>query len=280
MQLVTGEGTIVRAGGHVVKNVAGFDITRLMTGAWGTLGVLTEITVRLRARPEVDETVAVIPRVVPPGAEHGIDAAGLLAQALRAAPVTPLAAELINPTLAARLSLPATGDAVLLIRLGGNGERVASERAALAALGDATTVSTDIWERLRGCESLESGEDMAVLRWAQLAAQFGLTWARAIRACEGCPQALVHGSIMRGIVRVLIPHADPAALAPAVAGAQAPAANGMGGWSPVAERLPARLWGAMGAGAAQGSLAHRVRCAFDPDHILNPGLMNRGWAHA
>ena len=56
-ELVTGAGDVVRAGGRVVKNVAGFDVTRLMVGAWGTLGALTEVTVRLRARPEVDEVM-------------------------------------------------------------------------------------------------------------------------------------------------------------------------------------------------------------------------------
>src|SRR4051812_43338113 len=52
-EIVTGIGEIVRAGGRVVKNVAGFDLSRLMTGAWGTLGAITEVTVRLRAQPEV-----------------------------------------------------------------------------------------------------------------------------------------------------------------------------------------------------------------------------------
>ena len=55
LEVVTGTGDIVRAGGRVVKNVAGFDLTRLFTGAWGTLAVITEATVRLRARPERDE---------------------------------------------------------------------------------------------------------------------------------------------------------------------------------------------------------------------------------
>lgn len=49
MTVVTGKGEIVRAGGRVVKNVAGFDIVRLMTGAWGTLGVITQVTLRVRA---------------------------------------------------------------------------------------------------------------------------------------------------------------------------------------------------------------------------------------
>lgn len=58
IEYVTGRGDLARAGGRVVKNVAGFDITRLMTGAWGTLGILTEITVRLHARPEREITLA------------------------------------------------------------------------------------------------------------------------------------------------------------------------------------------------------------------------------
>lgn len=50
MTVVLGTGDVIRAGGHVVKNVAGFDLTRLMIGAWGTLGVITEITLRVRSR--------------------------------------------------------------------------------------------------------------------------------------------------------------------------------------------------------------------------------------
>ena len=60
LAFVTGDGDVVRGGGRVVKNVAGFDLVRLTIGAWGTLGVITEATVRLRARPEVDETVALM----------------------------------------------------------------------------------------------------------------------------------------------------------------------------------------------------------------------------
>ncbi|MDF1506516.1 FAD-binding protein, partial [Roseisolibacter sp. H3M3-2] len=53
-----GPRVVVRAGGRRLKNVAGFDLVRLLTGAWGTLGAITEVSVRLRALPDDDATVA------------------------------------------------------------------------------------------------------------------------------------------------------------------------------------------------------------------------------
>ena len=59
VRVVTGTGQLLRFGGQVLKNVAGFDVSRLMVGAYGTLGVVTEVTLRLHPRPE-EETVRVL----------------------------------------------------------------------------------------------------------------------------------------------------------------------------------------------------------------------------
>ncbi|MDQ6737302.1 MAG: FAD-binding protein [Gemmatimonadota bacterium] len=83
LTVVTGRGDIVHAGGRVVKNVAGFDLTRLMIGAWGTLGVITEITLRVRSRAMRKDSMAHMRRDLP--ASHGFCEPQLTEPALSAA---------------------------------------------------------------------------------------------------------------------------------------------------------------------------------------------------
>lgn len=57
--VVLADGTVAKAGGKVVKNVAGYDLSKLFTGSLGTLGVIAECNFRLHPRPETQRTVAV-----------------------------------------------------------------------------------------------------------------------------------------------------------------------------------------------------------------------------
>jgi len=57
LKIVQADGTVVKAGGRVVKNVAGYDLCRLYNGSLGTLGVIVEVTLRVRPRPEAEATV-------------------------------------------------------------------------------------------------------------------------------------------------------------------------------------------------------------------------------
>ncbi len=59
LTLVAGDGRILRWGGRVVKNVAGFDVTRLSVGSWGSLGVVTSISARLFPIPEAEVTLII-----------------------------------------------------------------------------------------------------------------------------------------------------------------------------------------------------------------------------
>ncbi|CAH1198171.1 glycolate oxidase FAD binding subunit [Candidatus Nitrotoga sp. BS] len=56
-KLINGEGEIMRFGGQVIKNVAGYDVSRLMVGAYGTLGVLLEISLKVLPRPAASRTL-------------------------------------------------------------------------------------------------------------------------------------------------------------------------------------------------------------------------------
>ena len=73
LRAVIGAGDLVRGGGQVVKNVAGYDIPKLMTGSFGTLGVIVEATFKVRPLPPADLTVA-LPEVSMQGAFERVDA--------------------------------------------------------------------------------------------------------------------------------------------------------------------------------------------------------------
>ena len=252
VEVVTGRGSVTRAGGRVVKNVAGFDLTRLHTGAWGTLGAITEVTVRLRALPEVDVTYAL-------AGEQSAMGLDTLAAHLRADPIAPVATELVNAALAARLGLEPRPQ--LLVRLMGNGSATTAQQRALAALGSVSSVASDVWQRLGRCEPIGA----SVLRLSRAPSRFGESWSAVIRALAAAPEALAHGSVARGIVRVILPHGDAAdATIPTLA-----AFDGVR----IPERLASTRWQeGIFPLAAHDRLSRTARDRFDPQRVLNPGI--------
>ena len=67
--LVLADGTVARSGGHVIKNVAGYDLTKLVHGSYGTLAVIAEVVLRLHPQPRATATV-VLPCPLDEAAEH------------------------------------------------------------------------------------------------------------------------------------------------------------------------------------------------------------------
>jgi glycolate oxidase FAD binding subunit len=104
--LVTGDGRVVRPGGTVVKNVAGYDLTRFMAGGFGAFGIITDVNLRLRAVPEADRTLLthgprdVLTRAGRQLVESVVDAAAmeLFSPALGANPEWTLAVRLVGTT--------------------------------------------------------------------------------------------------------------------------------------------------------------------------------------
>ena len=255
-EVVTGIGEVVRAGGRVVKNVAGFDLARLMTGAWGTLGVITEVTVRLRARPEVDRTLAVAL------GESGARACDDAVRWLRESPYRPLAAELCSAAMSQRIGLERRP--LLLVRLGGNESLVRAAERGVTELGTTIAVDADVWERLSASEP----EGALVVRLGALPTELGALWARVsdlIAARDGAS----HATIARGVVRCILPAARTSEEIDAQRGMMKELhASG----SRIVERLPVASWSDVpsAVGDALSSAVHRT---FDPDRVLNPGIL-------
>ena len=256
-EVVTGIGEVVRAGGRVVKNVAGFDLARLMTGAWGTLGAITAVTVRLRAKPEVDHTLAV---AMDGGDERACDDA---ARWLRAIPYRPLAAELCSPAMAERIGLERR--TLLLVRLGGNEALVAAAERAVGELGSCTTIDATVWPRLREAEP----DAATVVRLGTLPASAGVTWERAVRVTASAG-GWTHASVSRGVVRCILP---PARSADEVGRLRGIMKELHAPGSRIVERAPVPLWAEISSAVAD-RLSRDVRRTFDPDRVLNPGILD------
>jgi glycolate oxidase FAD binding subunit len=239
-----------------VKNVAGFDLTRLLTGSWGTLGVLTEVTVRLHARPKADESIAITI------GERSTSPPERVRQLLRRLPFVPYACEVVNDTLARQLGV---GDSVTtLVRLGGNEESVKAQRAAFIELGDVRPIDASVWSALRGAEP--DGAD--VLRLSRLPSEIGLTWSDAQMIGSSCGgRALIHATPARGIVRCVLPHGDATSRARLRDTLTAPTTA-----TRIGERLDRDLWPLLWTASPSDALGARIRDTFDPHSILNHGI--------
>jgi glycolate oxidase FAD binding subunit len=251
VEFVSGVGVVARGGGRVVKNVAGFDLTRLMTGSWGTLGVITEVTVRLHARPEADESVAI--------AMDGAAGAARVRQLLRRLPFTPYACEAVNQTLAA---IVGASETMALFRLAGNSEAVRAQRHALAEVGELRAVDSNVWTKF----AITEPADSMVFRLSGLPAEIEVRWREATEIAAECAGTLIHASLSRGVVRCIVPNSDAAVAALERRFAQPTQASRIG------ERLPAGLWPLCGAAPTADRLSAGIKRAFDPSNVLNAGI--------
>jgi FAD/FMN-containing dehydrogenase len=119
--VATGDGRMVKAGGRVVKNVAGYDLTKLQVGGFGGFGIITELHLRLRTLPRADITLI---------ARGTRDTLSSAARDLVAAQILPSALELLSPALAAE------AEWVLAARFLGTDAAVQSDTRRLHSEGE------------------------------------------------------------------------------------------------------------------------------------------------
>ncbi len=131
MEVVLADGRILRTGGKALKNVAGYALSQLFTGSEGTLGVITEVLLRLLTRPHFTRTaMAVFPR---------LDDASQAVNKVLAAGILPATLEMMDDTTIhtieehMHLGLPLDVEAILVVETDGNDEAlVVSEIEAVA----------------------------------------------------------------------------------------------------------------------------------------------------
>jgi glycolate oxidase FAD binding subunit len=244
-EFVSGRGDVVRAGGQVVKNVAGFDLTRLVTGAWGTLGVLTEVTVRMRARPESDQTLAIA---------LGDTGAASLWRWLRDSEFTPLAAELLSESLANQLGLGQTQ--VALVRVGGNAALVRAAVSSASAVGEARVLGVSVWDAWRSAFA----DTAFTFRMSALPTKARDHWPGIAQWAER-QSGFASATLARGVIRCALPQTAHEARIPRE------------GLTVTGEQLSESQWHALERPRSTSPLEARVRETFDPEHILNPGIL-------
>ncbi|AFZ45864.1 FAD linked oxidase domain protein [Halothece sp. PCC 7418] len=96
ISFVRADGEIAKAGGRVVKNVAGYDLMKLFTGSYGTLGIISQLTFRTYPLPPASATVLLT---------GDADAITNIAQTLRHSKLTPTRADLLSPAITEKLNL-------------------------------------------------------------------------------------------------------------------------------------------------------------------------------
>jgi glycolate oxidase FAD binding subunit len=262
IRAVTGEGEVFRSGGRVLKNVTGLDLCKLLTGAHGTLGVLTEVTLKVLPRAEATGTLAI--RV--PDVARGV-------AALSAALGSPYGVSGAALLMDGHASLGLSG-IVALARIEDFREsvtyRLGKLRAELASLGEARLLETEashtLWRAIRDAGPLGAAPGDAIWRVSvapsaapavvaalrkAFDARLLLDWGGGLIWVAGPAEERAHGAVMQ---------------AAAAAGGSFTLFRGPASLSahvPVLPEEPPPL----------AAIARRVKATLDPLGLLNPGRM-------
>jgi len=265
---ISGRGDAFKSGGRVVKNVTGYDLSKLMAGSMGTLGVMTEVTLKTLPRPTQTRTVLILGIDAETGLKVLEQTAGSQAEATGLAFLPKLQSE--------RSAVPviSEADSVTAMRLEGAGDSVADRAMVLAVQHKDAKVqildhedSLTYWAEIRDCTLMPTSGalwriSVPPASAAQLAGRLavdcdpeilfdwagGLMWVamKDDDPCEGLVRDALdslsgHATLVRATesIRRTIPVFQPQS-------------------DPLAE------------------LSARIKEAFDPQGILNPGRMVAG----
>ena len=258
MEVALADGSLVRSGGRVVKNVSGYDLHRLHTGALGTLGVIVEASFKLVPLPPATRSFAV--------RRPSVRDAARLAIELRDAALPTRALSVVAPEAAARLGLP--DDAHVLLELAGYESAL---EAATSRVRDVTERSggglddapPGAWDLLR---DLAGSPDGVVLRLGVPATRIAAT----IEAARGL-RGTAWGHVAAGSVVIHAPAIDVTSVRVLRRNVEAE-----GGFLVVDSGPPALRAVIDPLGTATRDLVGALKRQFDPTGTLSPGRWEVG----
>jgi glycolate oxidase FAD binding subunit len=243
--MVRADGVVAKAGGRVVKNVAGYDIGKLLIGSLGTLGVVTEALFRVHPLPEVQRWVTV--ETADAAAVHDAVHAVVHSQAVPAA---------------VEVDLPAAGGGTVSVLLAGQPDGVEGRVRTVSGLLGTGSSTAD--EAPAGWATYPWGEGDTGLKLT-----FVLSGLRDVVAAAHEAGVDLRGSAGTGVLYGSV--AEPDRAAAAVERLRAVCARHGGTVvvvdAPASVKQSVDVWGPVPA----LDLMRRVKDRFDPDHRLSPG---------
>jgi len=275
---VSGFGDSFKTGGKVVKNVTGYDLCKLLAGSWGTLAVMTEVTLKVMPRPESERTL-VLRGFDDVTANRAMTAA--LGSPFDVCSAAHLPGSALRPAAGALSALGSPGQAVTLLRLEGIAVSAASRAVSLTRLVEAfgpaeileDAASASVWNAIR--DILPFAADGALGAWPVwrivCPPATGGALGQALASETGGEVIYDWGGGLIWLALPPKPDAQAAQVRPRVE-----AAGGHATLIRASEdvRRQVDIFQPQPGGLA--ALGERVRQSFDPRSILNRGRMTRG----
>lgn len=264
ISFVRADGQIAKAGGRVVKNVAGYDLMKLFTGSYGTLGIITSVTFRVYPLPEASGTVVLTGEVE------------AIAQAYitqRSSALVPTAADLLSSRLVARLGI---GQGLgFITRFQSIPESVNQQSTTLLQLGQQLGLQgaiytagdeADLWQKIREQMSASPTEPVITCKIGVLPSASVAT----LTQLDGATQSgigLIHSGSGLGLLRF----ENGAATAETILEMRL-LCQTQGGFltlleAPVSLKQQIDAWGYNGNTI---DLMRRIKQQFDPKNLLSP----------
>jgi glycolate oxidase FAD binding subunit len=260
---VRADGKIAKAGGRVVKNVAGYDLMKLFTGAYGTLGVISQVTLRVYPLPETSGTVILTGQPEP---------ISRVAKILQSSQLTPTQADLISHGLVSQLGL---GDGIgLMVRFQSIESSVQQQLQRCSTMGKELGLTSTVYLGNQTKQEASLWQQLPELIYncghnREITAKIGVLPTAAVSIISQIHYGLIHLNSGLGLVR--LENENP------VLTLRSLCQENLGFLSilsaPVTIKKNMDVWG---YNANSVEIMRRIKQQFDPNSILNPGRFVAG----